>query len=173
MKLPTNFPPMKNFSAVFSFFLLFLFANANCQSNTLKTWDVYEIELKASSTFQNPYLECLKEGEKAYATAKFTGTSGPAVNKSYEVPGFWDGKNTWKFRFTPPFSGSWKYETVSADKGLNKKKGVINVSDWTEDEKNLNPTRRGFILVNKKEPNPGRYFVYSDGTPATDFFISY
>jgi hypothetical protein len=55
--------------------------------------------------------------------------------------------------------------TISNDKGLTKRKGEIMVSDWSENEKILNPTRRGFLIVNKAEPRPGRYFVYSDGTP--------
>src|SRR3972149_2104905 len=129
---------MKNLSAIISLFLIFIAATPYCQTNVLKTWDVYEIVLKSSSTFENPYIECIKEGEKSYAEAKFTGISGAAANRVYSIPGFWDGKNTWKFRFSPPFSGSWKYETVSADKGLNKKKGVINVSEWTEEDKKLN-----------------------------------
>jgi hypothetical protein len=160
-----NYNDMKISSIFFSLILIFVFADANSQNSILKAWEVFEIELKASSSFENPYLECIKEGEGAYAMAKFTGTSGPAANKTYEVPGFWDGNNTWKFRFAPPFGGTWEYETVSKDKGLNKKKGTIRVSDWTENEKEQNATRRGFIQVNQEEPRAGRYFVYSDGKP--------
>ncbi len=156
---------MKKLITLISLFLIIIFVDANCQSQELKAWQVFEIELKASKTFENPYLECIKEGTKAYATAKFTGISGDAANKSYEVPGFWDGKNIWKFRFTPPFSGTWKYETMSGDRGLNNKKGEIHVTDWSEDDKKMNPTRRGLIYVNDKSPRSGRYFVYADGTP--------
>ena len=80
-------------------------------------------------------------------------------------PGFWDGGHTWKIRFAPPFSGVWDYETESRDKGLNKRKGKLEVADWTPDEKQLNPAHRGFITVNKAGPRPGRYFTYADGTP--------
>ncbi len=146
--------------------LLFIFtANTNSQPKVFKNWEVFEIELSASSVAANPYVDCLKKGEKAYVVAKFTGISGEAVSRFYQVPGFWDGGNSWKIRFAPPCSGIWVYETESRDQGLNKRKGKLEVTDWNTDEKNLNPARRGFIVVNKAEPRPGRYFTYADGTP--------
>lgn len=156
---------MKNLTTVLFLLLILLAVRSNCQTNALKTWDVYEIELKASATFQNPYVECLKEGEAPYACAEFTGTSGEALNKKYIIAAFWDGAATWKIRFAPPCSGTWKYETFSKDRKLAKNKGQIEVTGWTQEELKMNPTRRGFIQVNKKEPRAGRYFVYSDGTP--------
>ncbi len=156
---------MKKQVVFVSFFLIALAFQANCQVNQLKKWEVYEIALKASKSFQNPYVECIKEGEAPYASAEFTGTSGEALNKKFNIPAFWDGDNSWKVRFAPPCSGTWKYETVSKDRGLNKKKGTIEVTDWNEEDLKANATRRGFIQVNKKEPRAGRYFVYSDGTP--------
>jgi len=137
----------------------------SCQTMAARTWEVCEIELAASTGLDNPYMECLKEGGNAYVTAKFSGISGNALSRTYLVPGFWDGGNTWIVRFAPPCSGSWIYETMSPDKGLNKKKGKIEVSDWSVEEKQANPVRRGFIGVNKTEPRPGRYFTYADGTP--------
>jgi hypothetical protein len=152
--------------AALLFLLLFTLAvKSNCQPNVLKAWEVYEIELKASILIQNPYVECLKEGNAPYASAEFTGTSGEALNMKYNIPAFWDGNSIWKIRFAPPCSGTWKFETYSKDKGLAKKKGQIVVSDWTPDDLKTNATHRGFIQVNKKEPRAGRYFVYSDGTP--------
>jgi len=136
-----------------------------CQPGNYKSWDVVEISLSASVGIKNPYIECLKDGDKAYVEAKFTGISGEANLKTYMVPGFWDGGNNWKIRFAPPCSGSWIYETVSKDRGLNKRKGKINVSEWSAKEKDLNPLRHGFICVNKTGSRPGRYFSYSDGTP--------
>ncbi len=156
---------MKKESGIISILLIALVIQANCQVNQLKKWEVYEISLKASKTYQNAYVECLKDGEAPYASAEFTGTSGEAMNKKMNIPAFWDGGNSWKVRFASPFSGTWKYETFSTDKGLNKKKGTIEVSDWSQDELTANATRRGFIQVNKKEPRAGRYFVYTDGTP--------
>jgi len=140
-------------------------ANTEAQSVKLGTWEVFEISLKVALQYQNPYVECLKEGQKTFVSARFEGISGDAAHKIIEVPGFWDGGSNWKIRFTPPYSGTWKYETFSGNKGVNQKKGDIIVTGWSEEEKNSNPIHRGFITVNKTEPRPGRYFVYSDGTP--------
>jgi hypothetical protein len=156
---------LKHLFPFLSILLLTFGYNACCQSNAYKTWEVIEINLTSSSAYGNPYVECLKEGEKAFVMAKFSGISGNADLKTYMVSGFWDGGNTWKIRFAPPCSGSWIYETISKDKGLNKRKGKFEVTDWTRDEKIMNPLRHGFICVNKSEPRPGRYFTYTDGTP--------
>ena len=155
---------MNKFSTVLSFLILVVFT-ANAQVKQMKTWEVFELGLKASARFQNPYVETIREGEAPYASAQFTGTSGEALNKKINVAAFWDGESNWKIRFTPTVSGTWKYETFSKDKGLNKKKGTLEVNGWSQDELKANATRRGFIQVNKEGPRAGRYFVYNDGTP--------
>ncbi len=131
----------------------------------IKTWEVFEITLKSTAQAQNPYVEFLKTGDQPFLTATFTGTDGRSQGKIIKVPGFWEGENTWKIRFTPPIDGTWKYETVSQDRKMNRKKGSITVSGWTEEEKNINPARRGFMVVNGSDPRKGRYFTYTDGTP--------
>ncbi len=143
----------------------FIMSTTEAQSEKLGTWEVFEISLKVSYPFQNPYVDCLKEGQKPFVSARFEGISGDAALKAIVVPGFWDGGDTWKIRFTPPSGGTWRYETFSAGKGVKHKKGEIVVTGWSEDEKNTNPIRRGFITVNNSEPRCGRYFVYTDGTP--------
>jgi hypothetical protein len=155
---------LKNFLAVCCL-TYFATALTMAQSEKLKTWDVFEISLEVPGQFENPYTECLKEGQKPFVSARFEGISGDAAGKTIEVPGFWDGGHSWKIRFTSPYSGTWKYESLSVKKGIKHKKGEIIVTGWSEDEKNANPIRRGFIRVNKAEPRPGRYFTYSDGTP--------
>lgn len=134
-------------------------------TESIKTWEVFEITLKSSAGFANPYTEALREGEKPYVTAKFSGTSGNSAGKTFIVPGFWYGNNVWKIRFASPSSGIWRYETFSGERSLNGKKGEIIVADWTDDEKIANPTRRGLVNVMKSGPAAGRYFIYSDGTP--------
>ncbi len=48
---------------------------------------------------------------------------------------------------------------------MNGIKGEITCTDWTEQEKLDNPTRRGQIQVCKDGDRAGRYFEYADGTP--------
>jgi hypothetical protein len=133
--------------------------------NVFRTWDVFEVILKSSTTSSNPYTDLLVENKTPYTTAIFTGISGDCTSQKITVPGFWDGNDIWKIRFAPPLSGSWKYETRSPDRKMNGKKGQLTVTDWTEEEKNQIPTRRGFIIVNSVNERKGRYFTYTDGTP--------
>ena len=131
----------------------------------VRTWDVFEITLEATGSHTNPYIDCIRENEPPFLTAIFSGVSGESTGKSIVVPGFWDGEKTWKVRFAPPSEGIWKYETISADRGLRGKRGQITVTGWSEEEKALNPVRRGFITVRETYPGKGHYFAYSDGKP--------
>lgn len=148
---------------VISFYILFTINGLGQQP--IKTWDVYEITLESSKLPANPYSSLIVEGKPAFLTATFTGVAGECTGKVYTVPGFWDGDRIWKLRFAAPFSGTWMYETSSADKKLNRKNGQLIVTKWSEDEMRSNSARRGFITVNNTEPRAGRYFMYTDGTP--------
>ena len=139
------------------------FNHVNSQ-NLIKIWEVFEITLDSKSAASNPYLE-IDPDKAPFLTARFTGTEGKASGQIITVPGFWDGERTWKIRFAPPASGTWRYETYSSGKGLSGRKGIIKVSEWSEKEKDENPLRRGLITVNKSGERAGRYFTYSDGTP--------
>jgi hypothetical protein len=131
----------------------------------IKTWEVFEISLKAVNKYNNPYTDCLSDETTSFFSVRFTGLTGEAEGKVIIVPGFWDGEMNWRARFAPPLPGKWKYETTSADRGLNAKKGQITVTGWTEEEKKVNPLRRGLLTVSKTGEREGRYFTYSDGTP--------
>jgi len=131
----------------------------------VKPWEVYEITLQSSNLPANPYSSLILPGKPAFLSATFKGTDGKCSGKTMTVQGFWDGNNTWKIRFAPPLPGTWKYETVSADRKMNGKKGQLSVTYWTEEELKANPTRRGFVIVNNEVERKGRYFTYSDGTP--------
>lgn len=153
-----------------SFFIsiscIFLFSTGNAQkTSSLHVWEVFEISLTTRSQISQPYIEGLQSGEIPYLMAEFRGIAGEASGKIHHVPGFWDGNYSWKVRFAPPCAGGWYYETRSVDRGLNNKKGKFTASEWTEEEKVENPTRRGLIQVTKTAPRQGRYFTYFDGTP--------
>ncbi|MCX6261356.1 MAG: DUF5060 domain-containing protein [Bacteroidia bacterium] len=158
---------MKSLNKIF--ILCFLLSSSlffeSISQTVVKTWDIYEIALKSSIVTQNPYTCYITDGKPALVTAKFTGTEGACSGKTMIVPGFWDGSDIWKIRFAPPVSGTWKYETISTDRKLNGKNGLLMVTGWTEEELKSNPTRRGLVIVNNKGERKGRYFTYSDGTP--------
>jgi hypothetical protein len=131
----------------------------------VRTWDVFEITLEAAGSYNNPYIDCIREKEPPFLTARFSGVSGESAGRSITVPGFWDGGKIWKVRFAPPCAGVWKYETISVDRGLRGNKGEISVTGWSEEEKSVNPVRRGFLTVKATDPGKGHYFTYTDGTP--------
>jgi len=49
------------------------------------------------------------------------------------VPGFWDGENTFKVRFSPPTIGQWNYRTTSSQPGLNGRTGSFTAIEPTRD----------------------------------------
>jgi len=144
-------------------FSIFFTLNSVAQQK-LRTWEVFELKLKAVNRTANPYVQIpiTKEG---LVKINFTGIDGAAAGQSIDIFGFWDGGQDWKLRFAPPKSGTWEYKTSSADKGLNNKKGKLIVTDWQNDEKDQNPTRHGFVQVMKEGPQAGHFFQYTDNTP--------
>lgn len=82
-----------------------------------------------NSTFSgNPY--------DLNATATFV-HNGSGETHTTEM--FYDGTNTWKFRFTGTRVGSWSVSTSSADSDLNGHQGTVTVSA------NSNPDLMGFV----------------------------
>ncbi len=76
------------------------------------------------------------------------------------IPGFWDGKDAWRIRFTPSKVGEWKYELIVQDvTGLSKpQQGKFTVTA---------STLHGWLLPGKSV-NPAysnHYLAYHDGTP--------
>lgn len=140
--------------------LIFLFIILNsCSFDKGKSVRVYEIEeitLIAKGQYDNPYTDALC----------WVRLQGPGFDK--KVYGFWDGGQVFKVRVVATAPGDWKWTSGSDpanDKGLNGKSGSFNAISWTDEEKELNPNRRGFI---QSTPN-GHALQYADGTPF--FFI--
>ena len=150
----------------FTLAVIFFLTNVRpaASQHQLKKWEVYELNLTAKNKYKNPYAE-IPVTKDGLVSVTFKGTKGAAQGKTLTVFGFWDGGQNWKVRFAPPETGTWDYKSVSTDKGLNNAKGKLEVSEWTEADKQQNPTHRGFVQVKKSGPQPGRFFEYADGTP--------
>jgi len=138
---------------------------AKSQTGNYKKWEIVEITLSAERNYDQPYLLVPANNGDGLAEITFEGVAGKAEGASYTVNGFWDGSNTWKVRFAPPYRGKWKYSSQSEDPGLGGHEGSFTVSGWKEKEKKKNPSLRGFIEVAKEGSRKGRHFQYSDGTP--------
>ncbi len=93
--------------------------------------------------------------------------SGPNDVKM-NIPGFWNGKDAWKVRFTPSQAGRWNYQLTVTDQGGSSApaEGMFTVTapDLSPDS---TQALHGWLQIGKAV-NPAysaRYLVYHDGTP--------
>jgi Protein of unknown function (DUF4038)/Domain of unknown function (DUF5060) len=143
----------------------FLIIFSGTEASAIHQWEVYKISFKSGKITSNPYKDIPVTGDGDLLKVTFTGTAGEAMNRHITVTGFWNGGSEWLVNFAPPFTGTWKYNSVSSDRSMNGKKGTFEVIAWSEEEKNSNPTRHGLIRIKKDGEAPGHYFEYSDGKP--------
>jgi len=147
---------------------LFVFLAAvifNAKSQQLHKWEVQPIVFTANGQYSNPYAEIPDPKSEDLLRVTFKGVDGEAKDKIIEIVGFWDGGNEWKVNFAAPCTGTWEYASSSDDKGLNGVTGTIEVAEWSDEELEANPVRRGFIRVNRSGKNAGHWFEYADGEP--------
>lgn len=121
-----------------------LLALAAPSSRAVEQWDTEEIVLRGPSE-GNPYREVQLE-------ARFT-----QGDRTMVVPGFWDGGDTYRIRFSPPTTGEWRYETQSSIPDLSGQSGVIAVTAPTGNN-------HGPVQVANTY-----YLHYADGTPYHQF----
>ncbi|MBM3748977.1 MAG: DUF4038 domain-containing protein, partial [Acidobacteria bacterium] len=108
----------------------------------------FEAAFTASKDYANPLTEEVK--------VEFTGPGG----RREEVLAFWDGGRTWKARFSPEQTGTWRYRCVPADPsdtGLSRS-GSFQVTAYRGKNELY---RRG---APRLAPNR-RHFALADGTP--------
>lgn len=121
-------------------------------AQTANVWKSYEITLKASKQYGNPYAD-------VELWAEFKSEHGEYL----KIPAFWDGENTWKIRFAPISEGKWMWSTLCNvnDPGFNHKQGTVFAKKQIADSTKRDNTWRGFLKVS----NNKRYFEYADGKP--------
>lgn len=118
---------------------------------TLGRYERVELTVDLTATYENPL-----DSREVALSAVFTAPSGMV----WDVPGFWDGKDAWRVRFTPSETGAWRYtakvtdrngSAESAEGGFevapSERRGWLQVASWTR--AGLSP----------------RYLAYHDGTP--------
>lgn len=116
-------------------------------------YEVVEVSFSANNKYNNPYMD-----------VNFDVTLNGPGGKTYTIPTFWDGENTWKVRLVATEPGTWNWSTGTGqtkDNGLDGKNGSFTAEAWTEAEKEINPNRRGFI----RTASNNRSLEYADGTP--------
>jgi hypothetical protein len=117
----------------------------------IHVWEKQELTLTSSRAFANAYTEVIV----------WVDLAGPDFNK--RVYGFWDGGQTFRVRVvaTAPGTWTWRSGSTPADSGLAGKTGSFTASAWTEEEKQQNPLRRGFLRATANQ----HALAHADGTP--------
>lgn len=110
---------------------------------TIEKWEVIDLIFKAKPN-TSPFT--------AGFEAVFTSPSG----KAQTVPGFYNGGTEWLVRFSASEAGQWSFTSSSDIKGLNGKKGKLNINETVAKE------QKGGIVVPEHDQ---RHFYYEDGSP--------
>lgn len=142
----------------YTYFILVFGLCGLLKAQEIHVWDTYELIFKAEGSYTNPYME-------VESWVLLTGPAGSGF-EGKKVWGFWDGEDVFKVRLTATIPGKWIWVSGSnqMDNGLNGKSGSFFANEWTEEEKNQNPNRRGTV----RPTINNRAFMYADGTP---FFL--
>lgn len=138
------------------FSVLFVSVDLNilkaANTSDVHVWEMKQISLKAEKDYENCYTDvtCWIE------------LKGP--NFSKRIYGFWDGGRDFLVRIVATEPGNWQWTSGSNqpdDNGLNNHSGELTAVDCSEEEKQQNPNRHGFV---RPTPN-GHALQYADGTP--------
>jgi hypothetical protein len=132
--------------------LLFVgLAFAAPSSPRVHVWEKQEVTLTAARSFANPYTDVVV----------WLDLAGPGFHK--RIYGFWDGGNTFRVRLLATAPGRWTWRSGSepSDSGLAGKTGSFSASVWSEEEKQQNPLRHGFLRATANH----HALEHADGTP--------
>ncbi|KAA3614051.1 MAG: DUF4038 domain-containing protein [Calditrichaeota bacterium] len=96
---------------------------------------------------------------------EFTGVAGAALNIVQTIPAFWDGDSTFRVRFSPNLSGTWRWRVLSNDTSFTGKNGEFVCASKLPAG---HSSRNGFVRVSQKNPyifeheNGVAYFLLGD-----------
>ena len=78
----------------------------------LPTYESLEMLVAITADYTNPY-----DAREITLDGIFTAPDGTDM----QIPGFWDGKEAWRVRFTPSQEGQWQYQlTVTDNNGTSE-----------------------------------------------------
>lgn len=119
--------------------------------NRIHVWEKQELTFSSARSFSNPYTDVVV----------WVDLRGPGFQK--RVYGFWDGGKTFRVRLLATAPGTWKWQSGSdpKDAGLAGKSGAFVASEWSEEEKQANPLRRGFVRATRNH----HALELADGAP--------
>ena len=112
----------------------------------INQWEVHDLTYQLKNAIESPF------SKQAYALVK----GGDGTQK---VPLFYNGDNSWVFRFSSATIGSKSFTIDSEIAELHGRSGTFNISP------NTKPDRHGGIVLKKDNP---QHFFYEDGTHYTN-----
>ncbi|MCL4266737.1 MAG: DUF5060 domain-containing protein [Anaerolineae bacterium] len=118
---------------------------------SLPRYESLEMTLAVTAEYSNPY-----DAREVTLDGLFTAPDGSEMT----VPGFWDGEEAWRVRFTPSQGGDWRYRLLLTD--------ANGTSQPTEGTFTVTASDHHGWLQAGDWVNPdysGHYLVYHDGTP--------
>lgn len=118
---------------------------------SLPRYESLEMTVEVTAEYTNPY-----DAREVALDGIFVAPDGSEMT----VPGFWDGKEAWRLRFTPSQEGDWRYQVWLMD--------VNGISFPAEGTFTVTPSQHHGWLQAGNWVNPdysGHYLVYHDGTP--------
>jgi hypothetical protein len=130
-------------------------AEEKAKPTAVPLWTRYEAALTATKPLTNAFQE-------VDTTVELTSPAG----KVHQVLAFWDGEQTFRFRFAPDETGTWQWRTRSTradDPGLHGRTGTFTAVPY----KGKNPLYRHGAL---RLSDDRHYMVHADGTPF--FFLA-
>jgi len=124
--------------------------SVNLARTEVPRYESMEFRLQISASYTNPY-----DVREISLDGSFTAPDGTEMR----VPGFWDGVEVWRLRFTPSQEGEWRYQLRVSDlQGTSlPSEGTFNVTS---------SDHHGWLQVgNWVDPEYSRrYLAYHDGT---------
>lgn len=119
--------------------------------DTLPRYESWEMVVELQADYTNPY-----DAREVTLDALLTAPDGTET----AVPGFWDGEEAWRLRFTPSQTGEWQYQLAVTDANGASQPAV---GSFTVTDSDLH----GWLLpANQVNPEySGHYLVHHDGTP--------
>jgi hypothetical protein len=118
---------------------------------TVGLYERLELMVDMKASYNNPF-----DSQEIALDALFIAPSG----KTWNIPGFWDGHDSWNVRFTPSEQGTWQYTMQVRD--ANGTAESTQASFIVESS-----SQHGWLQVASwRDPQlSSRYLVYHDGTP--------
>ncbi len=142
-------------------FYILILCSCSLEHNSIDVgqWDTIDLGFFSTTSYDNPYTD-------VSFSATFINEQGVKLTR----PGFWNGKNEWRVRFTPPDANSiWKWTSTCSnvdDTGLHNKTGsfrsVMNTSTNRLEQNGLlemSPAKRNAVFKN------GKAFMMIGDTP--------